>query len=246
MAENNRILTAAAVAAAGLMIAGGAAVANASTTPTPQSTSSSSAQAGAQQGPGAGARDQGGPRQMHQHTAVTGDELAKVKAAVQAKDASVTVSDVQKDPDGSYDVMGTKAGSPVMVEVSQDLKTVEVRTGGPGGRGGHGGMHQHTAVTGTEATKVKDAVKTKDATITIGEVRKDPDGSYDVMGTKAGSPVMVEVSQDLKTVEVRTGGPGGPGGHGGPGAMPGQSGQQGQPGQQAPQDQPTASASSAA
>src|SRR5215218_6749163 len=39
------------------------------------------------------------------HTLVTGDELAKVTAAVKAKDSAVTVTRVQKDPDGSYDVL---------------------------------------------------------------------------------------------------------------------------------------------
>ena len=47
----------------------------------------------------------------------------------------MTVQRVQKDPDGSYDVMGTKDGNPVMLEVSKDLKTIQARTGGPGGRG---------------------------------------------------------------------------------------------------------------
>jgi hypothetical protein len=55
------------------------------------------------------------------------------------------VATVVKDEDGSYDVFGTKGGSPVMVEVSKDLKTVEVRTGGPGGIHGwdrQGTQHQ--------------------------------------------------------------------------------------------------------
>ncbi|WP_409484621.1 hypothetical protein [Arsenicicoccus dermatophilus] len=164
MAENNRILTAAAVAAAGLVIAGGAAAANASTTPSPRATSSSSAQAGAQPGddaPGAGTPDQadpgcpGGPAApggpggrghhggVHRHTAVTGDELAKVQAAVRATDSSVTVREARKDPDGSYDVLGSKAGSPVRIEVSQDLRTVDVRTGGPREHDGPGRHGQH-------------------------------------------------------------------------------------------------------
>jgi hypothetical protein len=31
-------------------------------------------------------------------------------------------------------------------------------------------------------------------------VRKDPDGSYDVLGTKAGANVMLDVSADLATI----------------------------------------------
>ena len=111
--------------------------------------------AGPVEGQGAG-RGPGG----HAHTEVTGTELAKVTAAVKAKDAAVTVQRVQKDPDGSYDVIGTKDGNPVMLEVSKDLKTIETRTGGPGG--GRGG-HAHTEVTGTELAKVTTAVKAKDA-----------------------------------------------------------------------------------
>ena len=51
-------------------------------------------------------------------------------------------------------------------------------------------------------------------------VRKDPDGSYDVLGTKAGANVMFDVSADLATITEHTGGPGGMGGgkHGAPGA----------------------------
>ena len=43
----------------------------------------------------------------------------------------MTVQRVQKDPDGSYDVMGTKDGNPVMLEVSKDLKTIQARTAAP-------------------------------------------------------------------------------------------------------------------
>ena len=44
----------------------------------------------------------------HAHTEVTGTELAKVnRRGRRLKDAAVTVQRVQKDPDGSYDVIGT-------------------------------------------------------------------------------------------------------------------------------------------
>lgn len=58
-------------------------------------------------------------------------------------------------------------------------------------------------------------MKAKDSTVTVTQVRKDPDGSYDVFGTKSGSPVMLEVSKDLKTVTTRPGR-----GHGGGGSQP--------------------------
>jgi hypothetical protein len=35
-------------------------------------------------------------------------------------------------------------------------------------------------------------------------VRKDPDGSYDVVGTKGGANVMFDVSADLATVTANT------------------------------------------
>ncbi|MDO5626988.1 MAG: hypothetical protein Q4G43_01585 [Mobilicoccus sp.] len=73
--------------------------------------------------------------------------------------------------------------------------------GGPGGRGER---HAHTEVTGEEATRVTDAVAAQEADITVETVRKDPDGSYDVIGTRAGERVMVEVSADLSSIEVRT------------------------------------------
>ena len=138
-------------------------------------------------------------------TPVTGAELTKVTNAMKAKDSAVTVTSVQKDPDGSYDVYGTKAGAQVAYDVSADLSTFTARTGGPGGggRGGHGGAAD-TPVTGDEAKQVTDAVKAKDSAVTVTSVRKDPDGSYDVLGTKAGAQVMFEVSKDLETITQNT------------------------------------------
>ncbi|MCW2813937.1 MAG: hypothetical protein JWN84_1392 [Nocardioides sp.] len=84
--------------------------------------------------------------------------------------------------------------------------------GGPGAPGGH----DHTPVTGAELTEVTEAVEAHDDAITVESVREDPDGSYDVHGTKDGEPVALEVSADLATITERTGGPG-PGHRGGPG-----------------------------
>jgi hypothetical protein len=150
---------------------------------------------------GTGGHARGGGQGGQADTPVTGAELTKVTDAMKAKDSAVTVGSVQKDPDGSYDVYGTKAGAKVAYDVSADLETFTARTGGPGGggRGGHGGSPD-TPVTGSEATSVTDAVKAKDPAVTVTSVRKDPDGSYDVLGTKAGAPVLFEVSKDLKTI----------------------------------------------
>lgn len=191
-----------AAAAVGALGLAGATLAGAVSTPTPSPSSTSGG------GPGDNGREE-------DHTPVTGDELARVTAAVKAEDSTITVTRVEKDTDGSYDVKGTKAGANVRVEVSKDLKTVEVRTGGPGGRGGHGPGgpgHTHTAVTGDELAKVTAAVRAKDSAVTVTRVEKDDDGSYDVEGTKAGQPVRLEVSKDLKTISEAAGrGPGGKG-----------------------------------
>jgi len=191
--RNNKVLTgiAAVVAAAGL-IGTGAALSNAaSTTPTATATATS----------------QNGSANPNNDTPVTGAELSKVTAAVKANDSSVTVTSVRRDPDGSYDVFGTKAGADVMLEVSKDLKTIT--TGGHGGGHGggrHGGGSNDTPVTGAELSKVTAAVKAKDSTITVTSVRMDPDGSFDVFGTKAGANVRLEVSKDLTTISADAGG----------------------------------------
>jgi hypothetical protein len=110
----------AALAAAGALVA---AAANANADPNTAASAASGTYS-----PGNGARP------ASNDTPVTGDELAKVTAAVTAKDSSVTVTSVQKDPDGSYDVFGTKAGAQVMFEVSADLATITQNANG----GGHG------------------------------------------------------------------------------------------------------------
>lgn len=110
-------------------------------------------------------------------------------------------------PVGSEDLVGAAA-----YEVSGDLQTVTARTGDHGGdhgrgRGDHGGSH--TAVAGAEETKVADAVTAKDSAVTVTEVRKDADSSYDVRGSKAGAHVEYDVTKDLTTVTARA--PGAPG-----------------------------------
>ena len=173
-----------ATAAAGAFAVGGAVLANAATvtgTPTAVAVSSDDVR----QGPG-GSND----------NPVTGDELAKVTAAVQAKDPSFTVSSVRKDLDGSYDVFGTKSGAPTEYDVSADLQTI---TESPGHGSGRGGSND-TPVTGDELAKVTAAVQAKDPSFTVSSVRKDPDGSYDVFGTKSGAPAGYDVSVDLQTI----------------------------------------------
>src|SRR3954468_7497356 len=104
-------ITAAAAAVAAAAFFGGSAIANAATSSTTSAATSPAAYTAAGAG---GATD----------TQVTGAELAKGAAAVKAEDPSVTVTRVQKDPDGSYDVFGTKSDSQVRYEASADLKTI--------------------------------------------------------------------------------------------------------------------------
>ncbi|WP_250007930.1 hypothetical protein [Actinoplanes sp. M2I2] len=180
-------LAVAGTAAAGLVILGGATLADAAT-----KTSATSSTPNGYGHPGAS-----------NDTPVTGDELAKVTAAVKAKDSAVTVTNVRKNSEGSYRVFATKAGAPVMYKVSADLKTITERQGGH--RGGGRGEAAGTAVTGDELAKVTAAVKVKEPAVTVSVVRKDSDGSYHVLGTKAGNRVMYEVSADLTTVTERHG-----------------------------------------
>jgi hypothetical protein len=129
-------LVAAGAATAGALVVGGSALADAATGNSPSGTSSPGAEgygAPAYGGGGGGGRGGGSA-----DTPVTGTEAAQVTAAVKAKDSAVSVTSVRKDPDGSYDVLGTKSGTQVMFEVSKDLKTITQNTPpgqrGPGGR----------------------------------------------------------------------------------------------------------------
>jgi hypothetical protein len=101
-------IAAATTAAAGAIVFGGQALADAASTTAGTGTASA-----ASEGSGGSA-----------DTLVTGAELAKVTAAVRAKGSAVTVTSVRKDPDGSYDVFATKAGAQLMYDVSTDLTTI--------------------------------------------------------------------------------------------------------------------------
>lgn len=147
MAINRIAVAASGLAAAGL-IAGGASLAYADgTTPAP-TQSSSPAAAGGQttqaDAPGAqGQQGAQGQRGGSADTPVTGDEAQKVIDAVQTKNTGVTITEVRKDPDGTYDALGTKAdGTKVMYDVSTDLATISDAHGpgqGGGGKGNGGG-----------------------------------------------------------------------------------------------------------
>ncbi|WP_432994723.1 hypothetical protein [Dactylosporangium sp. CA-233914] len=183
-------LAAAGLGATGVLVFGAASLASAETTsPSPSASSSAPAERG------------GHDRRGSNDTAVTGDELAKVTAAMKAKDSGVTVTGVRKDSDGSYDVVGTKDGAKIFYDVSADLKTFTLHTGG--GKGGRGEW-KGTAVTGDELAKVTAAMKAKDSSVTVTRVRKHSDGTYAVLGTKDGAKVFYKVSADLTTFTQNT------------------------------------------
>lgn len=195
----------AAIAVGGSVFLGAASVASADSTVSPSSPSSTASATtdGSGSKPATGKTGRGHGSES-KDTVVTGDEATNVSAAVTAKDSAVSITEVRKDSDGSYDVVGTKDGANVMYEVSSDLATVTQAQAGGKGKGGRGGESQDTVVSGDEATKVSAAVTAKDSAVSITEVRKDPDGSYDVVGTNGTAKVFYEVSSDLATVTTRS------------------------------------------
>lgn len=165
MLPKNIGYAAAALAAAGAVALGGAALASAEDAPS--TTTSAAANGGtslsapdAATGDSSGQSGQsgqagpGGPGGGSQDTPVTGSEKTKIEAAVKAKDAKITITEVRMDPDGSYDVLGTSGGNPVFYEVSKDLATITLNDGGPGG--GHGGT-QGQPPSGTTSSDPADA-----------------------------------------------------------------------------------------
>ena len=192
-------LALAGMAGAGLLATGGSAFAE-TTAPTP-AASASTTPGTLTQGTQTKRAEQGARGAGHTHTAVTGAEAQKVIDAVQKANPGVTITTVQKDPDGTYDAEGTNAdGRAARFDVSADLATITAG-GGKGGPGGGGGASQDTPVTGTQAQQVIDAVQKANAGVTITTVRQDPDGTFDALGTKAdGTSVMFDVSKDLKSI----------------------------------------------
>ena len=110
VSSTKHVTGAAAAVTAGSLVFAGASLARADSTTDSNAAGSSTSSAQADRGRGG-----------HAHTEVTGDEATKVTKAVTTTDSAVTVQSVRKDPDGSYDVMGTKNGERVMVEVSAYL-----------------------------------------------------------------------------------------------------------------------------
>ena len=178
--------------AAGLVAGGvlaGSLTANAASSPSP--------------GPSTGTTN--GAEQRPAETALTGDTLAKVKAAVLKKYPGATFDRVETDSDGVYEAHITKQdGTRTTVELDKSFAITgeEAGRGGPGGRG-HGGPGGpgagETALTGDTLAKVKAAVLKKYPGATFDRVETDNDGVYEAHITeKDGTRTTVEVDKDFE------------------------------------------------
>jgi uncharacterized membrane protein YkoI len=131
-------------------------------------------------------------------TPLTGDTLAKVKAAVSAKYPGATFTRVETDSDGVYEAhIVTAAGTKVTVEVDKAYAVTGTEaSAGKGGHGGKGGGSGETALTGDTLAKVKAAVSAKYPGATFTRVETDSDGVYEAhIVTAAGDKVTVELDK---------------------------------------------------
>jgi hypothetical protein len=145
--NTNRIVTASAavVAASGLAF-GAANLAsadeNGSSTPTPSTTQTQSGNAQQEQpgnGRGNGNTDPSQPMRSDEEL-LTGDTLAKVTAAVKAKEPDATIERVETDSEGVYEAHMVRAdGTHITVQVGADFTVTDVQEGGPNGSGMPGG-----------------------------------------------------------------------------------------------------------
>ena len=163
----------------------------------------------------------GGGSGGSKETALTGDTLAKVKAAAIAK-VGGTVDSATTENDGSnanaaYEAHVTKAdGTHVTVILDKDSNVLSVETGHGGRDGHHGGPgNGETELTGDTATKAKAAAVAKVGG-TVDRASTENDGSnasaaYEVHVTKAdGTHVTVILDKSFAVLSVETRGDGGP------------------------------------
>ena len=133
-------------------------------------------------------------------TALTGDTLAKVKAAVSAKYPGATFERVETDDGGVYEAhITTAAGDEVTVAVDKAFAVTGTQShDGRGGRhgGGPGGGAGETALTGDALAKVRAAVSAKYPGATFDRVETDSDGVYEAhITTSGGDRVTVELDK---------------------------------------------------
>lgn len=151
-------------------------------------------------GPGEGRGDRG-----PHGTPLTGDALAKVKAAVAAKYPGATVDDANADRDGSgYDAFVTKKdGTRVVVELDKSFTVTGERAGRPGGPGD--GPHG-APLTGDALAKVTAAVTAKypGATVDFAEADREGSGYRAFITKKDGSHAAVELDKDYTVTGERS------------------------------------------
>ena len=171
-----------------------------------------------------------GKRDHTPETPLTGDVLAKVKAAALAN-VGGTVDSATTENDGdnaaaAYEAHVTKADGTHVTVVLDSAYNVLGTEAGRGGHGGHGDRHRghggngETALTGDTATQAKAAAVAK-AGGTAEEATTETDSSnaaaaYEVHVTKSdGTHVVVILDKSFAVLGVEThdNGPGGPHGH---------------------------------
>ena len=160
--------------------------------------------------------DDRGPAGRSNEQPLTGSTATKVKEAVLAELAGATVLRVETDSGGAYEAHVRKAdGTPVEVKVSKRFEVTSVDEhrhpgpggpcgpGGRGGPGGPGGDMNEEALTGTIATKVKEAALAKVPGGTVLRLETDSGGAYEAHVRKAdGTPVEVKVSKQFEVTAV--------------------------------------------
>jgi uncharacterized membrane protein YkoI len=148
-------------------------------------------------------------QQRTDETALTGDTLAKVKAAALAKvgsGATLIRAETEGDGTAAYEAHVRKSdGTEVTVLFDKSFTVVSVETGGKGCRGG-GQRTDETALTGDTLAKVKAAAIAKVGSgATIERVETDADGhaAYEVhLKTSGGTEETVYVDKSFNVVSV--------------------------------------------
>jgi len=173
--------TVAAVAALGALALGGSALAGA-----------------------AGTSNDGDRRARADEKPLTGMTATKVKEAALARVAGGTLLRVETDAGGIYEAHVRKAdGTEVEVKVNKDFEVTAVEEHGARGPGGPGRHPDEKPLTGTTATKVKEAALAKVPGGTVLRVETDAGGIYEAHVRKAdGSEVEVKVDKNFEVTAV--------------------------------------------
>lgn len=126
MNKNTLVTTGAAIAAAGGLALGGAALANADQTPTPTTSAPSSGSTGLAGQPSSGPAKGNGNTDPSKPMR----SAAKVTAAVKAKEPNATIQRVETDSDGVYEAhMVRSDGTHIIVQVDASFAVTNVQQG---------------------------------------------------------------------------------------------------------------------